>query len=64
MKKIIDQLAKVVGRENLFTEKEDMLTYSYDAAVLDSMVPGLAVMPETCEQLGQIVKHYVMGVSF
>ncbi|ACN15916.1 LdhA [Desulforapulum autotrophicum HRM2] len=56
MKKVIDQLVKAVGRENVFTEKEDMLTYSYDAAVLDSVVPGVAVMPENSEQLGQIVK--------
>ena len=56
MKKVIDQLAKVVGKENVFTQKEDMLTYSYDAAVLDSVMPGVAVMPETSQQLGQIVK--------
>ncbi len=56
MKKVIDQLARVVGKENVFTQKEDMLTYSYDAAVLDSVMPGVAVMPETSQQLGQIVK--------
>ena len=51
-----DQLAKIVGKDNLLTQKEDMVTYSYDAAVLDSVVPYAAVMPENSEQIGQIVK--------
>ncbi|SLM30273.1 Glycolate oxidase subunit glcD [Desulfamplus magnetovallimortis] len=56
MQGVIDELQKIVGRENLLTRKEDMVTYSYDAAVLDSVVPSAAVMPETSEELGEIVK--------
>ncbi|MFH2061292.1 MAG: hypothetical protein ABIJ59_20710 [Pseudomonadota bacterium] len=36
---ILSELKKVVGPEHLLTEKEDMLTYSYDAAILDSQMP-------------------------
>ncbi|WP_022666567.1 FAD-linked oxidase C-terminal domain-containing protein [Desulfospira joergensenii] len=51
----IKQLAGIVGPEHVFTQKEDMLTYSYDAAVLDSRMPGGAVMPGNTEELGEIV---------
>ena len=36
---LIEELKKIVGSDNLLTGKEDMVTYSYDAAVLDSVVP-------------------------
>lgn len=53
---VIGELKKIVGTDNLLTQKEDMVTYSYDAAVLDSVIPCAAVMPENSEQMGQIVK--------
>lgn len=53
---LIGELKKIVGVNNLLTQKEDMVTYSYDAAVLDPVIPCAAVMPETSEQIGQIVK--------
>ncbi|MBF0230008.1 MAG: FAD-binding protein [Desulfamplus sp.] len=53
---VIGELKKIVGADNVLTQKEDMVTYSYDAAVLDPVVPSAAVMPENSEQLGQIVK--------
>jgi glycolate oxidase len=52
---IITQLKEIVGPENTLTEKEDMLTYSYDAAVLDSRMPSAAVMPGNTRELGRIV---------
>lgn len=53
---VIGELKKIVGVNNLLTQKEDMVTYSYDAAVLDPVIPCAAVMPENSEQIGQIVK--------
>ncbi|MBF0202115.1 MAG: FAD-binding protein [Desulfamplus sp.] len=55
MEKLIDELRNIVGMENLLTQREDMITYSYDAAVLDPVVPAAAVMPENSQELGQIV---------
>lgn len=52
---IISALKEIVGPEQVLTEKEDMLTYSYDAAVLDPKMPGAAVMPANTEELGKIV---------
>ncbi len=52
---MIKELAAITGPDHVFTCKEDMFTYSYDAAVLDSRVPGAAVMPGNSEELGKIV---------
>ena len=52
---ILSELKKIVGPEHLLTEREDMLTYSYDAAVLDSQMPCAAVMPGTTQEIGKIV---------
>lgn len=53
---IIQALEKIVGRDNVLTDTEDMVTYSYDAAVLDAVVPSAAVMPEDTESLGAVVR--------
>jgi glycolate oxidase len=52
---IIGKLKEIVGSDNILTEQEDMLTYSYDAAVLEPRMPGAAVMPGNTEEIGQIV---------
>ena len=54
-KSIVSELKKIVGPEHLLTEREDMLTYSYDAAVLDSQMPFAVVMPGTTPEIGKIV---------
>jgi glycolate oxidase len=53
---VISQLSDIVGPDYIFTEAEDMMTYSYDAAVLDSQMPAAAVMPGKTEEIGRIVK--------
>ncbi len=52
---IQEALQKIVGPKHLLTQKEDMFTYSYDAAVLDPVMPGAAVIPENTTQLGEII---------
>ena len=44
------------GRENVLTDPADLLTYSYDAAVVTPVIPALAVRPQTSEALGRVVK--------
>lgn len=51
----ISQFKQILGPDQVLTEKEDMLTYSYDAAVLDPKMPLAVVMPKNTEQLGSIV---------
>ncbi|MCF8093101.1 MAG: FAD-binding protein [Desulfotignum sp.] len=52
---IQDALQKIVGPQHLLTQKEDMLTYSYDAAVLNPVMPAAAVIPGNTTQLGKII---------
>jgi glycolate oxidase len=54
-KSFLEALRKIVGPSHLLTQKEDMLTYSYDAAVLDPVMPAAAVIPETKDQVGDII---------
>jgi glycolate oxidase len=54
-KSIINALTDILGPEYVFTEAEDMMTYSYDAAVLDPQMPGIAVMPGNTEEMGRVV---------
>lgn len=53
---LLQEFQNILGSENVFTEEADLLTYSYDAAVLDPVLPALAVRPRTSEALGRAVK--------
>ncbi len=53
---IADKFSAIVGPENVLTSENDRFSYSYDAAVLDSVMPGVIVRPTTSEALGQVVK--------
>lgn len=55
-KSIVNSLTDILGPEYVLTDAEDMMTYSYDAAVLDPQMPGVAVMPGNTEEMGRIVK--------
>jgi glycolate oxidase len=54
---IADSLVKkfkaIVGDDNAWTDAADLHTYSYDAAVVDPVQPGLIVRPTSTEALGQ-----------
>ena len=49
------EFSRLVGSENLFTNASDLLTYSYDAALLPAQSPGLALRPPNLESLGRVV---------
>ena len=53
---LVKEFAKLVGPEAVFSAREDLATYSYDAAVLDPVMPALAVRPASVETLGQVVR--------
>lgn len=46
----------IVGKENVLESEADRQAYSYDSAVLDPVVPELAVRPKTSEELGKVVR--------
>ena len=37
------EFSRIVGSDNVMTSENDRYAYSYDAAVLDSVMPGLVV---------------------
>ncbi len=52
---VIKRLEEIVGKENVKTSKEELLTYSYDATVPEFM-PDAVVFPETAEEISRILK--------
>jgi glycolate oxidase len=55
-KALVKEFEQIVGKDNVFAEQADRVTYSYDAAVLDAVVPALAVRPVDGEGLSRVVR--------
>ncbi|NLI33227.1 MAG: FAD-binding protein [Deltaproteobacteria bacterium] len=55
MKALIEEFEKVLGKDNVFQDEADLATYSYDAAVLDPVLPSLVLRPTSSEALGKVV---------
>jgi len=53
---VVKELEDFVGKENVFQDVADRHTYSYDAAVLEPVLPALVVRPTTSEALGRVVR--------
>jgi glycolate oxidase len=53
---IIKEFETIADAENVMTGETDRHAYSYDAAVLDSVMPALVVRPRTSEALGAVTK--------
>lgn len=53
---LLKEFREKVGSENVFTEKADLFTYAYDAAVLDPVLPSAALRPVTSEALSHVVR--------
>lgn len=55
MQKIIKQLIEIVGKNKVFTAREELYCYGYDATFLNFM-PDVVVKPRNKEQVAAIVK--------
>lgn len=55
-KGLLSEFQKTLGMENVFHEEVDRLSYSYDAAVLDQVLPALILRPVSSEALGQAIR--------
>ncbi len=53
---LIHELQQIVGREQVMVSEADRLTYAYDAAVLEPVLPALVVRPRSPEDLGRVVR--------
>lgn len=54
-KSLVKEFQDITGKQNVFGEKTDLLTYSYDAAVVEPVLPGLVVRPESSESLSRVI---------
>ena len=52
---LIDKLVKTLGKANVLHTPEDLAVYSYDGTFAESR-PDVVVLPETTEQVSQVVK--------
>jgi len=53
----LNELIQVLGKENVVTELEELLSYSYDAtAAMPHQKPDVFVTPRTTEQVSEIMK--------
>jgi glycolate oxidase len=54
-KKIIKELKRTLGENKVFTQKEYLITYSYDATGME-FLPHLVVFPQSEEDIRQLLK--------
>ena len=52
---LLKEFTDLLGCENVLTDKADLVTYSYDAAVLDPVVPAVVLRPANYELVGKII---------
>ncbi len=55
-KSVFKEFQTVLGSENVFHAEADRLSYSYDAAVLDQVLPALVLRPASGEALGKTIR--------
>lgn len=54
-KSVVDELTAIFAKENVLTDKEDMIAYSYDAAHVE-IQPEAVVFATTTEQVSHLMK--------
>jgi glycolate oxidase len=53
---LVKEFQRLLGPDQVFRKEADRLTYAYDAAVLEPVLPALVVRPRSAELLGQAVR--------
>jgi glycolate oxidase len=53
---LIKEFEKLLGEDSVLSEETDLLSYSYDSAVLKPVAPCLVLAPSDTEKLGRTVK--------
>ena len=53
---VISSLQKIVGQQNVYTDKENLLEYGHDETESLSFPPNVLVKPENTSQVAQIMK--------
>jgi glycolate oxidase len=53
---LVNEFRSILGKENVFYDEADRLAYSYDAAVLDPVVPAIVLRPVSSAALGRAIR--------
>jgi len=53
---LVKEFERILGKENVFRDEADRLTYSYDAAVLEPVLPSIVLRPLSSEALSYILR--------
>ncbi len=53
---VVKEFQRLLGNDQVFLQEADRLTYAYDAAVLEPVLPALVLRPKATELLGQVVR--------
>jgi glycolate oxidase len=53
---VIKEFESILGKDGVFLDETDRHTYSYDAAVLEPVLPSVVLRPARSEQLGKLVR--------
>ncbi len=53
---ILTELRRIAGAENVLTEKEDLIPYSFDGTAALQQMPGCVVFGNSTEEVAQILK--------
>ena len=53
--KLIEEMTKIVGKENVLSSETDLLLYGYDASLFRGK-PDCIVLPGSTEEVSKIVK--------
>ncbi len=54
--KHVDQLRRIVGKDNVLATQEELLAYSYDATNMWQHLPDVVVLPTNANQISDILK--------
>ena len=55
-KTIVNQLTKIVGKDDVLTEREDLASYAYDGTTSWIHEPDVVVFPTTVHEISEILK--------
>jgi len=54
--RLVEKLRRIAGKENVLTSLEEMVAYSYDGTNMWSHRPDVVVLPQSAEQISEILK--------
>jgi glycolate oxidase len=55
-KQVLEALTAIVGKANVLTQREDLITYSFDGTAALKQLPGCVAFASTTEQIASVIK--------